>query len=228
MSLEAGDEGDEGAFTPEDGSQLAYRLPQYAAKCMRVRQGATPNATDTCAPIPSLISPPAEPSPPPPSPPPPPPPPVLLEGDSTDVASDVTFSALDVQQFDDRAFDAAFRTEFVTTVASSAGVEPYRVQITAISAGSVTVSFTVRFPLDAAASKETFIDTLATATDDVFEASATLRAYGSVQAVVFASPPPPPPSPSPSPPPAPASTASSAGDSRGACWGLIHTGVTRS
>jgi hypothetical protein len=109
------------------------------------------------------------------------------------VASDVSFSALDLQAFDDPAFDTAFRTDFALTVAASAGVEPYRVQITAVSAGSVMVSFTVRFPLAAAASKETFVTTLATSTSSVFEASTSLQSYGSVRAIVLA--PPPPPSP---------------------------------
>jgi phosphoribosylformylglycinamidine (FGAM) synthase-like enzyme len=100
------------------------------------------------------------------------------------VVSRISFSALDIQQFDDPTFESTFRTEFITTVASAAGVEPYRVTVDSITAGSVAVGFTVQFPLTATAAQTTFTNTLSTATSSVFASSTVMQSYGTVTAVV--------------------------------------------
>ena len=147
-------------------------------------------------------------SPPPPvvvTSPPPSPPPTSAAGASLRVEAQLSFSALDMQQFDDPVFESAFRTEFITTVAGAAGVEPYRVTVDSITAGSVAVAFTVQFPLTATAAQTTFTNTLATATSSVFASSTAMQSYGAVTAVVF-TPPPPGEEATHSPPPALAST----------------------
>ena len=127
-----------------------------------------------------------------------------MVGESLDLAADVTFTAVDVSQFQDAAFDSEFRAEFVNTVATAAAVPAYRVAITDIAAGSVVVSFVVQFPLGAQSTQDAFVDVLATDVQSVFSFSSMLGSYGAVEAVIFAShppPPPPPPPPTPSSPP---------------------------
>ena len=122
----------------------------------------------------------------------------------------ITFSALNLAQFDDAAFDAAFRTELSTTIAAAAGVEVWRVSVTSVAAGSVVASLLVQFPLGWEVQRDVFVVSLATNPASVLASSSTLESYGDATAVVFAPPPPsPPPVPSPpppvpSPPPVPA------------------------
>jgi hypothetical protein len=128
-------------------------------------------------------------------------------GESLDLVADVTFSAVDVSQFQDAAFDSEFRAEFVKSVATAAAVPAYRVAITDIAAGSVVVSFVVRFPLGAQSTQDAFVGVLTTDVQAVFSSSSMLGSYGAVEAVIFASHPPPPPPPFP-PPLSPPSTPS--------------------
>jgi hypothetical protein len=95
------------------------------------------------------------------------------------VASCARLSAADtrgggIQQFDP-SFNASFRTGFISTVADAAGVEPYRVSVQYVTAGSVRVGFMVQFPLTAATAKESFADTLASDTGSVFESSTDMQ-----------------------------------------------------
>jgi hypothetical protein len=113
----------------------------------------------------------------------------------------ITFSALNLAQFNDAAFDTAFRTELSTTIAAAAGVEVWRVSVTSVAAGSVVASLLVQFPLGWEVQRDVFVVSLATNTASVLASSSTLLTYGDVQAVVFAPPPSPPPPRLPSPPP---------------------------
>jgi hypothetical protein len=100
------------------------------------------------------------------------------------VVAQLSFATLDIQQFDDPLFESEFRTLFITTVAGAADVEPYRVTVDSITAGSVTVGFTVQFPLTAPTAATSFTNTLSTATSTVFASSAAMQSYGTVTAVV--------------------------------------------
>jgi hypothetical protein len=141
------------------------------------------------------------------SPLPPPPPPPTTEDDSLDVASAVTFAALSLDAFDDATFASLFRVEFVTTLARAAGVEPWRVEVTGVAAGSVVVSSVVRFAPTAVAPRDALEAALASAPATLFVSSATLGSqYGAITATL-----PPPlgqrvdgvPPPAQQPPPAP-------------------------
>jgi hypothetical protein len=107
-----------------------------------------------------------------------------VAGGGLDVVAQLSFSALDISAFETPTFESTFRTEFITTVAGAAGVEPYRVTVNSITAGSVAVGFTVQFPLTATAAQTTFANTLSTATSSVFASSTVMQSYGIVTAVV--------------------------------------------
>jgi len=76
--------------------------------------------------------------------------------------AELTFSALDIGQFDDATtFNATFRTELVAALAESAGLEVWRVSVTSVTAGSVVARVLLRFPLGAEAQRDAFLASLA-------------------------------------------------------------------
>jgi hypothetical protein len=109
------------------------------------------------------------------------------------VAFDVRFATLDLTDLlDDPTFESSFRTEFIATVAASAGVGTHRVSVAGYSAGSAVVSTVVYFPSSAAADSDAFVNTLNFVPANVFASSATLSSsYGLITASMAAEPPAP-------------------------------------
>jgi hypothetical protein len=104
----------------------------------------------------------------------------------------VRFSTLDLTDLDDPTFESSFRTEYIATVAASAGVDTYRVRISGYSAGSAVVSTIVSFPSTSSAARDAFEQELNLGPANVFATSARLSSdYGLITATM------------PSPPPAP-------------------------
>lgn len=127
------------------------------------------------------------------------------------VASDVTFSGLDLQRVvTDPLFEETFRRHFKRSVAAAATVSTADVVVDAIMAGSVVVASTVYFSEFAANRAKHFSWLMTTNPELVFGSSPLLQAYAPFAASVFTAtsvprppPSPPPPSPPPRPPPPP-------------------------
>ncbi|KAK3271664.1 hypothetical protein CYMTET_20002 [Cymbomonas tetramitiformis] len=102
----------------------------------------TPSPPPPFAPLPSVpsICPPA-----PPLPPQPPLPPLGATIAYT-VVSEVAFSDLDMNQFEDGAFSEAFHSQFEAQIAAAAGVDTEAVIVTGIVAASIVITSEVIFP----------------------------------------------------------------------------------
>jgi len=131
--------------------------------------------------------------------------------------AEATFADLDIAQFSDPAFAAAFEADFASTVAAAAGVSAADVTVTSIHPGSVLVTFVVAFPTSQRDARDALTTALELSPSEVFaNANSTLTVYGEAATTpgsvasewIALSPPPPPPSacalagtcPPPSPP----------------------------
>ena len=102
------------------------------------------------------------------------------------------FATLDLTNLDDPTFESSFRTDYIATVAASAGVGAYRVSVSGYSAGSAVVSTIVSFPSTSSAARDAFVQELNLGPANVFATSTSLSSdYGLITATMAAEPPAP-------------------------------------